>query len=469
MATTLTIKGIEKLKKSPPKKRVVKSDGATDGLFLIVQPSGAMSWAVWYRGDNGQAKFTLGKYAKEVIGSDHKTVDDVIGRAPALTLSEARRLATEVREAASAGRDPAKERKAARKLRVQDAADTSSLIENVWENYVAFKTSPARSKPWKPRYKKEAQRLFENEVKPYWGGRRIQDITRDDVIDLLSDIAKRQEKAGERGTTANGVYASVVSPLFARASDGLRPMIDASPCPSKDALVHAGILVESVERDRVLSEDEIRWFWSACENLGWPFGPFYQLLLLTGQRRDEVAGMTEAELDLEGRTWTLPGTRTKNSRSHLVHLSDLALDVIASITKVRNEAGYLFCMNGKTHISGYSRAKARLDALMLAEARKEAENQGDDPEKVAIKPWVPHDLRRTMITYMNEKLAIDPHVVDAAANHISGTAKAGVAGTYNRAAYLDKRRRAFDAWGRYLEDLTGNAPENIVQFVGGQA
>jgi integrase len=124
--------------------------------------------------------------------------------------------------------------------------------------------------------------------------------------------------------------------------------------------------------------------------------------------------------------------------------------------RVQNDSGFLFCTNGRTHISGYSRAKARIEAAMQEEAA------GQD-----IPHWTPHDLRRTVVTRMNEKLRVRPEVVEAAVNHVSGEAKRGIAGVYNRALYLPERQSAFEAWGRYvLAVVNDRQPENVVNLHG---
>jgi integrase len=203
-------------------------------------------------------------------------------------------------------------------------------------------------------------------------------------------------------------------------------------------------------RDRVLSAEEVRWFWQACESADAPlqfraprpFAPLLRCLLLTGQRRDEVANMTRAELSDDG-IWRLLGERTKNGRAHTVPLPPLALDLIAS---VETSGKFIFTTTGTTPVSGWSRLKRRLDAAMLALARKE---RGPD---ATISPWRLHDLRRTVVTGMAE-LGIQPHVIELVVNHISGT-RAGIAGVYNRSELLLERKAALEMWARYLTLVT---------------
>ena len=172
--------------------------------------------------------------------------------------------------------------------------------------------------------------------------------------------------------------------------------------------------------------------WRACEAVEWPFGPLVKLLLLTAQRREEVAGIERAELDLEKGIWAMPREKAKNNRAHTVQLSTAALNVLNSIPKIGGR--FVFTVTGTAPVSGFSRAKRRLDAAMLATKRDEF---GADCEP--IPHWTLHDLRRTATTGMAQ-LNIPPHVVDKVLNHISGTIR-GVAAVYNRFEYLDERRQ----------------------------
>ena len=131
----------------------------------------------------------------------------------------------------------------------------------------------------------------------------------------------------------------------------------------------------------------------------------------------------------------------------------VARETIASVPWIAGRAGYVFTTNGRSPVSGFSKAKRRMDASMIALAR------ADDPD-AEIAPWRLHDLRRTAATGMAD-IGIPPHIVEAALNHISG-ARAGVAGTYNRAAYREEKRQALERWGAHVLRLVGNMPENVV-------
>jgi integrase len=195
-----------------------------------------------------------------------------------------------------------------------------------------------------------------------------------------------------------------------------------------------------------LTEGELAWLWVALENFPEPFGPLFQVLLLTGQRRSEVAGMRWDEVRGLGTAeplWDLPGHRTKNGQPHLIPLAPAVKDILL---ERRRTSALVFTTTNSTAVSGFSKAKSLLDARITELLRN-----SDHPSLI---PWTLHDLRRTMVTVMNERLGIQPHVVEAVVNHTSGIAKRGVAGVYNRALYLDDRRNALLAWSGYLNTLT---------------
>ena len=213
-------------------------------------------------------------------------------------------------------------------------------------------------------------------------------------------------------------------------------------------------------RERVLDDDELRFLWIAASKAEYPFGPFYRLLLATGQRREEVAALDWRELDRSHRAWSLPGDRTKNGKPHLVHLNDLAMADLDELAKCagRPEAdrkwprrGLVLTTTGKTPISGFSRAKGRLDQAMLKAAQDLAKEAGEDPAAVELKPWRLHDIRRTVATGF-QKLGIRFEVTEAILNHV-GVARAGVAKVYQLHDWAPEKRDALNAWARHLKAL----------------
>jgi integrase len=185
------------------------------------------------------------------------------------------------------------------------------------------------------------------------------------------------------------------------------------------------------------------------------FGPLVNLLLVTAQRRDEVAGMEWSEIDLVKGVWTLPRHKDKNDRVHEVQLSEAAIEVLRSLPRLGD--GLVFTTTSETAVSGFPKAKRRLDIGMLQAKRAEVGARKGN----AIPGWTLHDLRRTAATGM-ARLNIPPHVVDKVLNHVSGTIHS-VAAVYNRFAYIDDRRAALEAWGRYVGQAV--APANVANVV----
>ena len=194
-------------------------------------------------------------------------------------------------------------------------------------------------------------------------------------------------------------------------------------------------------RERILKDAELVKFWKAASAERTEFAAPLKLLLLTGCRLNEVTGLRRTELSDDGKIWIIPGARTKNNREHVVPLPPLARDILAAV----NTAGeFIFSTNGSAPITCGSKIKGRLDAAMKAE------------------PWRLHDLRRTVATGMAE-LGISPHIVEAVLNHVSG-AKAGVAGTYNRAVYAAEKKAALERWAEHVEGLVSGKTAKVVPF-----
>jgi integrase len=200
-------------------------------------------------------------------------------------------------------------------------------------------------------------------------------------------------------------------------------------------------------RERALSNDEIRLFWQACDVVGEPFGAIFKLLLLTGARLNEVAGMRRSELHANG-VWQLPGSRTKNRRPYKVLLPATALAFIPA-----GQHDLVFTTTGTTPASGWSRAKRRLDAAMLAAARERARD-------ASIAPWRLHDLRRTAVTGMAE-LGVRTDVIELCVNHVSGS-RGGIAGVYNHSELLPERKAALERWSAHIAGLVSGGTNNIV-------
>jgi integrase len=313
--------------KAPPSGRAEYYDAAFGGLVLRVS---AKSWSLHYRFGGEKRRFTIGAY-------------------PAIKPAQARRLAGQALDRVSDGFDPSREKQAKRNAPAPRDDAVTAAIDDYLEHYLRKETRTGTFN--------EAARILTGEVAKAWRNRPLRSITRGDVNKLVDDIAARRAAVQANRTLARlrafFNWCIAKDRLTASPAAGVKP-------PTKER-----------DRDRALSDDEVRWLWSACDKSGWPFGPLVKLLLLTAQRRDEVAGMEWSELELEKKTWTLPREKVKNDRAHAVQLSDAAVAVLKSLPAERiGQAGLIFTTNGDTPVSGFSRAKARLDQLMKKERRR---------------------------------------------------------------------------------------------------
>lgn len=364
-------------------------DGALPGLYLVVQPSGAKSWAVRYRANGKPAKLTIGRY-------------------PAIGLPTARDLARAALRSVAQGRDPGREKKEARAAKVDSfKAVAAQFIERC-------------KRANRPRTAEETERLLRLHVLPQWSGRAISEITRRDVLEILDRVV-----AGGAPVAANRTFTAVRA-LFNWAIE--RELVTGSPC--------AGVRKPTAERprDRVLNDAELSLVWKASESVGWPFGTMVQLLALTGQRRDEVARMAWREVNFDGRLWMLPRERVKTDQPHDIPLSDAAVNILQSVPKIAGSP-YVFTTIGSAPASNYSEGKRRLDALL----------------PVDMPAWRLHDLRRTVASGM-ARLGVNLPVIEKVLNHTSGSF-AGIVGVYQKHSFADEKRAALDAWGRHVASL----------------
>ncbi|MXP09608.1 tyrosine-type recombinase/integrase [Pseudoblastomonas halimionae] len=412
MARGFTTKGVEAIKPNLARRQELP-DPALSGLYLVVQPGGTKSWALRYRFAGKPAKLTLGRW-------------------PVMGVGDARAAATDALEEVEHGRNPAVAKKAAkadqREAQLTERDKVKTLVEQFDKRHLSNLRSGAG-----------VRRALDAHVVKEWGDRDIHEITKRDVIDLLDKIVD-----SGRQTTANRVRA-YTGKFF-------------NWCVERDILATnpaAGVkpVAKEVARDRVLTDDEIRWFWQACDKVGYPWGGFGKLSLLTGQRRQEVAAMTYAEI--EGDLWSLPAERVKNGRAHNVPLSEAALDVLASVPRIAG-SGLVLTTTGDTPVSGFAKGHDRLAKKMAEIAFKERE------EPVEIPHWTFHDLRRTAATGM-ARLAIPVRVTEACLNHVSGTA-AGIVSVYQRHDYAPEKRQAMEAWGRFVTELVEGKPDNVVRL-----
>lgn len=376
-STRLTDTSVKNLR--PQNTRFEVFDAQVPGFGIRVAPSGRKTWIVFGRQHGRRARATLGVY-------------------PQVSLAEARVSATEALKAMREGE--------------YTNDKTSRLFEEMLADW--YEREQRKRKSFK-----QVENAMKLHVLPYLKGREIQDVRKADLVRIIDRVADNGAP-----TQANRVGAFMTR-FFNWACE--RDLIDFSPAASLPKIQGER------SRDRVLSENELSAVWNAADQQGYPFGPIVQLLILTAQRRAEVAGMTWDELDLDRGTWAIGADRAKNGQAHTVHLSSAAQGILEKMPQ-RSDSAFVFTTTGKGAVSGFSKAKERLDKLS------------------DVTDWRLHDLRRTAATMMAERLELNHVVVDKILNHRSGAIR-GVAAVYQRGEYLKERQRAMGRWGEFVQEL----------------
>jgi integrase len=461
MAKVLTDAGIRKLKPKPG-ERPEYPDAACSGLYLSVYESGIKSFVMRYkRGGGKSVRLTLGRF--DPTGHEHDGEPQI---GDPLSLHAARQICAQLQRDRKRGKDPASERRLSRALEVQKADSTfaACAVQFIQEHKIARADGERRPRGWKETGRtlgidfgpdgRDQPVLLKGGLAQRWQDRPVGEIDAREIAAVI-DEAKRH------GIPGLGVHNEGLSSNRARkVHDALSTLyswlqgehrVVANPCsglrrPKAPA-----------SRDRVLNTkadvnqaDELRWFWSACSEIGQPWEVLFKLLLLTGARRDEIGQMQWSELNSDRTMLRLPGTRTKNSRAFDLPLPPLATKLIKSIEPVSVE--YVFSV-GRGAVTNFAKMKRKLDAAMQARARAE---RGPDAE---IPPWRLHDLRRTATTGM-ASIGILPHVIEATLNHVSGF-RAGIAGTYNREQYAKEKAAALTLWAEHVERIVRGQTANV--------
>jgi integrase len=303
----------------------------------------------------------------------------------------------------------------------------------------------------------ETQRIFDTYVLPYWREHQISEISRRDVADLLDRIEDGKVKGPDGRRYGGPVQAdrtlAAVRKLFnwyaTRDDDFISPVVPGM----------ARTKPRELARDRVLSDEEIKVMWPLLDGLG-TFGAIVKMLLLTAQRRDEVARMGHSEIDSHG-VWIIPAERYKTGRPNVVPLPQAALAVIED-QPAYNECDFVLTTTGQNPYSGFSKAKARLDGMMLDSMREAAEKSGEDPGNVELSDWRLHDLRRTAKTLMM-RAGVRPDVSERVLGHVIS----GVEGVYDRHGYLEEKKEALEKLAVVIDQILGSAPPAIIANQGG--
>jgi integrase len=361
-------------------------DAKVTGLRLRVGAGGAKTWTLRRR-----------------VGP--KVINRKLGTYPATSLAKARETALAMIEALEA---------------TGSTEQLDKTFRQAAERWIEDKARPSL-----------ITRQLELHVYPTWADRKLADIKRADVRDMIRGL--------EGEVLPNRVLATLKS-VFTHAVK--QDWIEHSPAD------HVDKPKAEAARERVLSMEELARVWRASGLLGYPAGPWARVLMLTGQRRSEVAGMRWADLDLEGGTWTLTASHTKAKRAHLVPLPAAALAIIRELPRLGE---YVFSTTANSPMRGFAREKAQLDQWM--------ESRGEG----IAEAWRFHDLRRSAATHM-VRLGIPELVVSRILNH----AVQGVTGqVYALHSYAPEKRHALDAWAAEIDRaVNGERGNNVVAING---
>ncbi len=340
-----------------------------------------------------------------------------LGRWGAITLEQARVAARAVLGDVAKGQDPAEARKATRVQAATAKASAALTLAVLLEQWASLALADRRES-----YRREALRALRHAFAAELA-KPAAALTRTGVVETLDPVTRtRPAIAGRTVAYGRACYA------WAQR----RGMVAGNPFA--ELPIRAGVEA----RDRVLTEEEVALAWMGMDALGEPFGPLLRVLLLTAQRREEVAGMRWSEVSADGATWVIPKERAKNGRAHAVHLAPAVRAILSELSRVEG-AELVFSTTGRTAVSGFSRAKLRLDAAM-AELRVRPDGTPGKP----VPAWRLHDFRRTAVTWLAGQ-GFPPHVCDRLLNHVSGAIQ-GVAAVYQRAEFLAERKAALEAW-----------------------
>lgn len=395
----LTHTFIRKLIRPPSSGRREFFDAQEDNLCLRVSASGNRSWCVYYRLFGKNRKYTIGKY-------------------PTYSIEEARSEAAEIKKIIARNGDPVAERNYAQRKEAETNFEDDSvevLSELFLNRYVQKHLRPSTVRDYRSH--------FRNDIVPAWSGRSVSSIGRPEVSMLLDII---EDRAPIQCNRVRATLSKWFNWMVERGAVEVNPVLST---PRRTT---------EVFRDRTLSADEIASLWRATEEMGWPFGPIFQLLLLTAKRRSEVSGMRWDEINLSEKTWTIAPERsgTKQRRRSdralkpdVVPLSREAIKVINGLPRI-GESEFVFVSRSKndTPVSGFSQACRRAKELS------------------GVTDWRPHDFRTNARTNLSA-LRVRKEIADKVLNHVDNTTDGRHYDFYD---YLPEKREALQLWADHV-------------------
>ena len=390
---SLTIKSIEAIKPPTVPGQLEYHDTNQTGFSLRVGTSGKKVFYQRYRVGKKQGRIKIGTYSTEK------------------SLKDAREEGGEILKQAARGEDPSLEKKRRRSANL--------LFKDLKEMYIE-----EYAKPNKRTWKEDEQKL--DKKFSTWDNLDAFNITRDDVLDRIEYIKQNH------GPIAANRNAAMIKKLFKWAREKrLVPDNPATDIPKE----------KERSRDRILSDDEVKKFWKACDTKGYPFGPCFQLMLLTGRREGSVSKMGWSDINFESKEWHVQSEIDKTGKPAVVPLSDTAIEILQNVNdNYRMEGSALvFTTTGKTPISGFSKVKIEIDKLSK------------------VSKWVLQDLRRTCRTNL-PRLGVSPFIAKLTIGHKIP----GIDQVYDRYSYMPEKRDALDKWAEFVDGIITADESNVV-------
>lgn len=410
MRKTITKRSVEALKPGD-----VLADEEVRGFYARCLPSGVATYGFRDRLSGRRRWLSLGLHGQ-------------------ITPLQARDIARKHAGAVADSKDPLGEkvasRAAAKAARANPEKTVTDVLDEHMERYA--RKQAARSSD-------EKERIFEKYIKPTLGDRLVRDLKRSEIVALLDRIEDRNGPV-----MADRTLAHLRKALAWHAT---RDDLFNSPIVRGMARVRA----KERARDRILNDDEIRSLWTALDTLTGPYPVLVRMLLLTAQRRDEVARMRQDEI--EGIIWTIPSERYKSGHDNVVPLTESTVALLASLPEPK-KGGYYFTTNRrepKVPFSGFSKAKHALDDAITKDRKKARQER--------MRPWVLHDLRRTARSLMS-RAGVQSNIAERVLGHVIP----GVAGVYDRHSYADEKREALEKLTVMVSRILHPPASNVVEL-----
>ena len=399
-----------------------------DGLVLRVSQKGIMTWTVSLRVFGAGTQH--GKRGRRLAGSKRRLS---IGRYPETTLAEARAKVNAMKQLARKGRQPGSP-KSTNGIAPRSVGE---LIDRYVQDHLKRNLRSAAN----------VEKLLRRHVDSRWGGRDLETLRRADLVALLEEVrlphlvGVRSPTGEERTIQRGGPSAAAEVRKWVQALFGFAVQGDLLATNPFENVKNRD---KQRTRDRVLTMEELGAVWRWAEATPYPWGPFVQLLILTGARRNEWANAEAAWLAADGRRLEIPGANYKGGRAQVLPLSTQAREIVEGLP-TPDLGPYIFSSCRGLHpISGFSKIKRQLDVVTLIEGKPLAH-------------WTLHDLRRSMATHM-ERIGIQPHIIEMCLGHTLR----GVAAVYRRYEYLPERADALQQWADELIRMSGGQASSHV-------